>query len=382
MKLNFFDKYIIDTDNLEEKLDIISKSETENASYITHILKNAIEYLYSDVELKIENIEKGFPKEIEKLDAIIYFETLDKKEFPEELIQISKKTKLIIVGNHIYSKPLENIVFIPINNWNKIKAEINKNKKIALGIDIEKIDFDKYYYNRMRNYFLNVVNLLDKITLDELKEDVELSCQKILLNKENFEAKNEICLENIDFKKVINLYKKLLRLNQNFDFNFFYTSKIEIGNKEKMKLNQFSLLLKMFSIKDKKERYSFLYDTVCSDMLNEISKLNYCHFINDKCIKMRYTDGFPNSKENGCCANTYKDKNKNCRYLKEDHSCSICSISCRIFTCAYLQERGIDHSLWQYPIIDCSMNKFKKAKIIYNFFTPKEETLHRLCKSI
>ena len=64
--------------------------------------------------------------------------------------------------------------------------------------------------------------------------------------------------------------------------------------------------------------------------------------------------------------------------LIADSVCAICSISCRVFTCLYLQERGIDHSLWQYPIIDCTLNKLSRAKIIHNFFTPKEKIMQKL----
>ena len=147
---------------------------------------------------------------------------------------------------------------------------------------------------------------------------------------------------------------------------------------QKNMLNELKSLIEILKPKDKKEIVSNVYDIICERMLKEAHELNYCNFVDNKCITMRYTDGFPNSKENGCCANTYKDKRKNCRYLKKDYSCSICSISCRVFTCKYLQDRGIDHSLWQYSLIDCIFGKFKKQKIVFSFFTPKEEMMKKL----
>ena len=121
---------------------------------------------------------------------------------------------------------------------------------------------------------------------------------------------------------------------------------------------------------------------MCSKMLEEALCLNYCDFIDDRCVTMRYTNGFPHSKINGCCANTYMDKDKNCRYLNEDHSCSICSIACRAFTCEYLQKRGIDHALWQYPIMDCTVKKLYRGSIVYGFFIPKEKMLEKFKKCI
>ena len=147
-------------------------------------------------------------------------------------------------------------------------------------------------------------------------------------------------------------------------------------------LNELNSLIKLFNIKNSEEKTSFMYDNICEKMMNEIKKLNYCDFENNKCVTMRYKDGFPNSKENGCCSNTYMDKGKDCRYLNKDHSCKICSISCRVFTCAYLQKRGIDHALWQYPIIDCSIGKLSRPKLIHNFFIPKEIMIKKLRNSI
>jgi hypothetical protein len=88
--------------------------------------------------------------------------------------------------------------------------------------------------------------------------------------------------------------------------------------------------------------------------------------------------GFPDSEKNGCCNNTYLSRGKDCKYLNEDHSCGICSISCRMFTCKYLQDRGVYHALWQYPLVDCIFGVVAKSEIVYNFFIPKEEMMKKL----
>ena len=149
-----------------------------------------------------------------------------------------------------------------------------------------------------------------------------------------------------------------------------------------MMLIELSKLVRVCNIKNLDDKFSFIYDDICSKMLEEALNLNYCDFIDDRCVTMRYTKGFPHSKVNGCCADTYKDKNKNCRYLNDDHSCSICSIACRAFTCEYLQKRGIDHALWQYPIMDCTVKKLYRGRIVYDFFIPKEKMLEKFKKCI
>ena len=380
MKLDYFDKYSLDTDEIKEKLEIISKCNEENASYITYMLNNALEYLYSKVQLNVENMTAGITDDLQEVNTIIIFDMIEENEIPSWIVKSYQKANLIIIGNYVTKCINDEVTFINVEELAKIRRVLEGEQNILIGFNVSKIDFTKYYYSRMRSYFLNVVDALDKVSMNELKEDTELVCKNILINDDNFESKKNVPIEKIEFKAMMNMYKEIVKLkSENIINKAFYVHDDEVLQEdEKMALNQISLLIKVFNIEDEKEKLSFVYDTFCENMMEEISRLNYCYFINNKCIKMRYTSGFPNSKENGCCSNTYMDKRKDCRYLKDDHSCAICSISCRVFTCLYLQERGIDHSLWQYPIIDCTLNKLSRAKIIHNFFTPKEKIMQKL----
>ena len=380
MKLNYFDKYSLDTDEIKEKLEIISKCNEENASYITYMLNNALEYLYSEVQLNVENMTAGITDDLQEVNTIIIFDMIEENEIPSWIVKSYQKANLIIIGNYVTKCINDKVIFINVEELAKIRRVLEGEQNILIGFNVSKIDFTKYYYSRMRSYFLNVVDALDKVSMNELKEDTELVCKNILINDDNFESKKNVPIEKIEFKAMMNMYKEIVKLkSENIINKAFYVHDDEVLQEdEKMALNQISLLIKVFNIEDEKEKLSFVYDTFCENMMKEISRLNYCYFIDNKCIKMRYTSGFPNSKENGCCSNTYMDKRKDCRYLKADHSCAICSISCRVFTCLYLQERGIDHSLWQYPIIDCTLNKLSRAKIIHNFFTPKEKIMQKL----
>lgn len=380
MKLDYFDKYSLDTDEIKEKLEIISKCNEENASYITYMLNNALEYLYSKVQLNVENMTAGITDDLQEVNTIIIFDMIEENEIPSWIVKSYQKANLIIIGNYVTKCINDKVTFINVEELAKIRRVLEGEQNILIGFNVSKIDFTKYYYSRMRSYFLNVVDALDKVSMNELKDDTELICKNILINDDNFESKKNVPIEKIEFKAMMNMYKEIVKLkSENIINKAFYVHDDEVLQEdEKMALNQISLLIKVFNIEDEKEKLAFVYDTFCENMMEEISRLNYCYFINNKCIKMRYTSGFPNSKENGCCSNTYMDKGRDCRYLKDDHSCAICSISCRVFTCLYLQERGIDHSLWQYPIIDCTLNKLSRAKIIHNFFTPKEKIMQKL----
>lgn len=388
MIINYFDKYEIDTEKLEDKLKIIEENKTENALYITNVLPKAIKYIfkektYNGNELLKMNFEKTY-----MVDTLICFDSqkddVELKKFYGKLID---KYICIIVGNHETHNIKENLRYVNIKEIRKSNNELLNIKNACTVFNFEGIDFSKYYYNKMRNYFLNVINKLLRIDKIELEKDTERVCKEILLDENNFISKCEISKEKLELKDVIAVYAILIKqgvVNKINEENYaFYLGDEDINHDLKnMMLIELSKLMYVCNIKNLEDKFSFIYDDICSKMLEEALNLNYCDFIDDKCVTMRYTKGFPHSKVNGCCANTYKDKNKNCRYLKEDHSCSICSIACRAFTCEYLQKRGIDHALWQYPIIDCTMKKLYRGRIVYGFFIPKEKMLKKFKKCI
>lgn len=388
MIINYFDKYEIDTEKLEDKLKTIEESKTENALYITNVLPKAIKYIfkektYNGNELLKMNFEKTY-----MVDTLICFDSqkddVELKKFYGKLID---KYICIIVGNHETHNIKENLRYVNIKEIRKSNNELLNIKNACTVFNFEGIDFSKYYYNKMRNYFFNVINKLLRIDKIELEKDTERVCKEILLDENNFISKCEISKEKLELKDVIAVYAILIKqgvVNKINDENYaFYLGDEDINyDLKNMMLIELSKLMYVCNIKNLEDKFSFIYDDICSKMLEEALNLNYCDFIDNKCVTMRYTKGFPHSKVNGCCANTYKDKNKNCRYLNEDHSCSICSIACRAFTCEYLQKRGIDHALWQYPIIDCTVKKLYRGRIVYGFFISKERMLKKFKKCI
>ena len=388
MIINYFDKYKIDTEGLKCKLKIIEESKTENALYITNVLPKAIKYIFKEkIYNGTELLKIDFEKQHLMADALICFDSQKEDvELEKFYSKLTDKYICIVVGNmktHIINKNLRYINIKEIIRKKNILQDI----KAFIVFNLECIDFSKYYYTRIRNYFLNVINKFLKLDENRLREDTEKICEDILLDEKNFISEFESTKETLKLKDIISAYAMLLKQNivlPNWDKNdAFYIGDENIDKDMKDAiLIELSKLLCVCNKKNLEDKFSFIYDDMCSKMLDEALNLNYCDFINDRCVTARYTKGFPNSKVNGCCANTYMDKHKNCRYLKEDHSCSICSIACRTFTCVYLQKRGIDHTLWQYPIIDCTVKKLYRSSIIFEFFTPKEKMFKKLKKSI
>lgn len=388
MIINYFNKYELDTEKLEGKLKIIKESKTENAIYITNVLPKAIRYIFKE---KVYNGDELWKMNFEKtymVDTLICFDSHeDDVALKNFYSKLTEKYTCIIVGNYETHNINKNLRYVNIKEIRKNNNELSNIKNACIVFNLESIDFSKYYYNKMRNYFFNIIDKLLSVNEIELEKDTERVCKEILLDENNFISKCEIPEEKLELKNVIAVYAILIKqgiVNKISEKNYAFYLGDETVNYDlkNMMLIELSKLVCVCNIKNLDDKFSFIYDDMCSKMLEEALNLNYCDFIDDRCVTMRYTKGFPHSKVNGCCANTYKDKNKNCRYLNNDHSCSICSIACRAFTCEYLQKRGIDHALWQYPIMDCTVKKLYRGRIVYGFFIPKEKMLKKFKNSI
>ena len=388
MIINYFNKYELDTEKLEGKLKIIKESKTENALYITNVLPKAIRYIFKE---KVYNGDELWKMNFEKtymVDTLICFDSHeDDVALKNFYSKLTEKYTCIIVGNYETHNINKNLRYVNIKEIRKNNNELSNIKNACIVFNLESIDFSKYYYNKMRNYFFNIIYKLLSVNEIELEKDTERVCKEILLDENNFISKCEIPEEKLELKNVIAVYAILIKqgiVNKISEKNYAFYLGDETVNYDlkNMMLIELSKLVCVCNIKNLDDKFSFIYDDMCSKMLEEALNLNYCDFIDDRCVTMRYTKGFPHSKVNGCCANTYKDKNKNCRYLNDDHSCSICSIACRAFTCEYLQKRGIDHALWQYPIMDCTVKKLYRGRIVYGFFIPKEKMLKKFKNSI
>lgn len=388
MIINYFNKYELDTEKLEGKLKIIKESKTENAIYITNVLPKAIRYIFKE---KVYNGDELLKMNFEKtymVDTLICFDSHeDDVALKNFYSKLTEKYTCIIVGNYETHNINKNLRYVNIKEIRKNNNELSNIKNACIVFNLESIDFSKYYYNKMRNYFFNIIDKLLSVNEIELEKDTERVCKEILLDENNFISKCEIPEEKLELKNVIAVYAILIKqgiVNKISEENYAFYLGDETVNYDlkNMMLIELSKLVCVCNIKNLDDKFSFIYDDMCSKMLEEALNLNYCDFIDDRCVTMRYTKGFPHSKVNGCCANTYKDKNKNCRYLNDDHSCSICSIACRAFTCEYLQKRGIDHALWQYPIMDCTVKKLYRGRIVYGFFIPKEKMLKKFKNSI
>lgn len=193
-----------------------------------------------------------------------------------------------------------------------------------------------------------------------------------------------------EYKKLI---KKLLSIK-----NKSLKRKIEIGISKGSKTllgyvinydennkyqKEFMLAVNAIFYKTKYERYDYIYDTVCDYLDSFFYGKNFCDFKNNKCGEKKNT-----SSNIGCCHH-YKNKilgpllSNNlipCEHLKEDHTCGAKCIGCKLFTCDYLESKGIKFRIKDIFLLDVFFNPLQKYFIKTMVFTPKNEILNRLVK--
>ncbi len=373
MIINYFNQEELDTNDIKEKLDLIATSSTENAKYLSKMLIKTLSYLSQKEELNAQHLKEGFPTSISDVDAVVYFSNA-----PEEALKNAKKC--ITIGNFKTNLQDAKNLLINVKHTRVLKKNLKNSRCVMIGFQPEDMDFMNYYYTRLKVYFYNVCKELTRMPYEVIKQDIEKACTTLLLEKNCFQLPFPKDKTKIKLKRFLKAYQTIIESVKEFKIGseyLFYKS-IKKDEYYTNMLNEISLIVEIFTLPDHIEQVSRIYDISCERMLKEAHALGYCDFENNRCIASRYTNGFPNSLENGCCQNTYKDRGKNCRYLNKDHSCQICAISCRMFTCGYLQKRGIDHALFQYPLIDIAFGKLKRTEIIYDFFTPKEVMMKKL----
>lgn len=240
--------------------------------------------------------------------------------------------------------------------------------------------------NLENKYYLKVIDgktnmKAETINIEELKLTKVLKMKKILLII-NF---NNINISN--YKKVL---KNLLRVRK-----YIEKTKIQIGIKEDNKIllgyvlnydenkqNQRDFILAVNAIlhNTKYERYNYIYDTVCDYLDSYFYGKNLCDFKDNKCGEKRNT-----SSVIGCCRH-YKiklirplSKFVPCKYLdKKDYTCSAKCIACKLFTCDYLQKKGIKFKIKDILLLNVFFNPLQKYFIKYMVYTPKDIVIKRL----
>lgn len=237
------------------------------------------------------------------------------------------------------------------------------------------------------NYNIKIINSNDKEATDKKAIDI----QKISLSKI---IKIKKLILNIDLKKITKkqykkVLKKLLYIKEiaskiNVEMGTFENNKKIIGylinfDSKNQDQNDFIQAINAIFYNTRYERYNYIYDTVCNYLDNYFYGKNLCDFKNNKCGEKINT-----SSTTGCCHH-YKNKWFGplsklvlCEHLKEDYTCDAKCISCKLFTCDYLEKKGIKFRIKDILLLNVFFNPIQKYFIKYMVFTPKEKIIKRL----
>ena len=240
---------------------------------------------------------------------------------------------------------------IKLNNQYNIKI-INKNDKIPLEcININNLKISEILKNK---------NIILKIDFNKFsKEEYKKILKKLLLIK-------KIYIKNFEKKEK---EKNIIAYIINF-------------NKDCTEQKDFISGIDAIFFNTRYERYNYIYDTVCNYLDNYFYGKNLCDFKDNKCGEKRNT-----SSNTGCCHHfKHKllgpfSKLVSCEYLnKENYKCNAKCISCKLFTCDYLESKGIKFKIKDIFLLDTFFNPIQKFFIKYMVFTPKEKIIKRLMK--
>ncbi len=232
------------------------------------------------------------------------------------------------------------------------------------------------------NYFFKTTNNINKLPLNILNIK-NLSLIKIV-KKVKFLLK--IDFNNLNKKNYKKILRKLLFIKKIYKnkIGIQEDSKILLGylmnyDKNNQNQNDFILAINAIFYNTRYERYNYIYDTVCDYLDDYFYGKNLCDFKNNKCGEKRNT-----SSVTGCC---HHFKNKwlgpmsklvLCEHLKEDYTCGAKCISCKLFTCDYLEKKGVKFRIKDILLLYTFFNPLQKYFIKYMVFTPKDKIIKRL----
>lgn len=239
------------------------------------------------------------------------------------------------------------------------------------------------------NYIIKAVDDVSEIheqtvNIEKLKLTNILDKKQLLFiidfSKIQKEQYKKILRKLLNIKKALFKRKFLVGKLENEKILLGYVLNYSINNKMQ---NDFITAINTIFYKTKADMYNYIYDTVCDYLDSFFYGKNLCDFKNNKCGEKRLTNS---SSSVGCCRH-YKNKLLGplipnnlilCEHLKEDNTCGAKCIGCKLFTCDYLEKKGIKFKIKDILLLDVFFNPLQKYFIKTMVFRPKEEVIKRL----
>ena len=259
----------------------------------------------------------------------------------------------------------------------------SRKEMIIVNTTIDKIiELDNNYYLKINNSAEDLIN--DVTNVENISLNTVLKNKKIILkidfNTINKKQYNKILKKLLFLKRLVSRNKTKFGTMKDSKILLGYVINYNIENKDQ---NDFIIAINAAFYNTKYERYNYIYDTVCNYLDSFFYGKNLCDFKNNKCGEKRNT-----SSDIGCCHH-YKNKLLGpllpnnlmpCEHLKEDHTCDAKCIGCKLFTCGYLEKKGIKFRIKDILLLNVFFNPLQKYFIKTMVFTPKEKVIKKLMR--
>lgn len=243
----------------------------------------------------------------------------------------------------------------------------------------------------------NIIKLDNDYYIEEISNEIELPinavniCALSLLR--TLQNKNIILKVNFaefsvkDYRKILKrlLIIKNIAMKMNRELGITEEEKRIIAyvvNFDKSNINHkdFISAINAIFFRTRYDRYNYIYDTVCDYLDGFFYGKNLCDFENNKCGEKRNS-----TSTTGCCHHFKHrvlgpfSKFVLCEYLnKENYTCDAKCLGCKLFTCDYLESKGIKFKIKDILLLNVFFNPMQKFFIKYMVFTPKDKILKRL----
>lgn len=216
-------------------------------------------------------------------------------------------------------------------------------------------------------------NYIDGLKIKELYPKV-LKTDELIIKIDSGALEYEL---KRDIRKIIKYRKLLLSIKQ-------ITLNVYNYSEENKLISDFTdLIINIIEAKNLDDLYNRVYILACNHLDSYFYNKNLCEFENNKCGAKRETDC-----TNGCCR---KFEHKGgmmlpfnklipCEYLSETGRCTIKSIGCKLFTCDFLNKKGIKFRVKNVIALDTIFNPIQKLLLKLSIYKPQEITINKLLK--
>lgn len=201
--------------------------------------------------------------------------------------------------------------------------------------------------DNLDNYFKITKNTTYKEFIKTYKIGSKIYLSKNFLNISNSlygnNKKETIKINKENCKQIIKKYKMLTKIIKWLKKNYkSFSGKFYVNTRNKQNNNDY-MLLSMLQLKFTKPHFFRLSESLtiaCNYLSCENALNNMCDFKNDICVNYRNKK---TERRGGCCSTK-------CKFCSEG-ICKEKNISCKLFMCDYLKEKGYYFSPHTIPVL-------------------------------